>query len=62
MPPPLATVYYLPANAPSAEIKAAAQMAMKNYETLNNTPDHGELHPAGVWVGNDWRPAGEAAS
>lgn len=57
----LATVYHLPANAPAADIKEAAKETMANYETLNATPNHGELHPAGVYVGNDWRPAGLAA-
>jgi hypothetical protein len=57
---PLATQYYLPADASEDDIKAAAELAMANYATLNT--GHHPLQPAGVYVGSDWRPAGEAAS
>jgi hypothetical protein len=58
----LATQYYIPANSSDADIQQAGKTAMANYETLNSRPNHGPLQPAGVYVGNNWIPAGEAAT
>jgi hypothetical protein len=59
---PIATQYYIPENSPNADIQAAGKLAMKNYETLNSRPNHGPLQPAGVYVGKNWIPAGEAST
>jgi hypothetical protein len=58
----LATQYYIPADSSSEDIQEAGKKAMADYETLNARPDHGPLQPAGVYVGSNWIPAGEAAT
>jgi hypothetical protein len=57
----LATQYYIPANSSNEDIQQAGKQAMANYEKLNSQPNHGPLQPAGVYVGNNWIPAGEAS-
>jgi hypothetical protein len=57
---PLATQYYLPADASNADVQAAGKAAMANYEKLNTGAM--PLQPAGVYKGTNWIPAGIAST
>jgi hypothetical protein len=57
---PLATQYYIPAGSSNEDIQETGKLAMANYEKLNT--GQMPLQPAGVYVGDNWIPAGEAAS
>lgn len=59
---PIATQYYIPEGSSNADIAETGKLAMTNYETLNSSGKYGPLQPAGVYVGKNWIPAGEAAS
>lgn len=57
----VATQVYIPGDATDAEIGDAGKWVVANYEALNTDGGYGSLQPAGVYVGTNWIPGGEAS-